>query len=110
MRRARSSGLRSAAMGAFYTNSSFLFLIDPQGLMTFARGGIWALCGHFLAGSVYDACALPDGGRAWTVLFAIPAAVTVAVLGAFALLFRDQRDADQETTRPTCSSTDAPDE
>lgn len=65
---------------------------SAQGLLTFARGGIGALFGQALAGQVYDACALPAGGRDWAVIFAIPAAMTLLSLFLFALLFRDRPD------------------
>jgi len=64
---------------------------SAQGLLTFARGGIGALCGNFMAGRVYDSCALPDGGRDWTPIFAIPAAVTFLSLLFFALFFCDRQ-------------------
>jgi len=63
---------------------------SAQGLLTFARRGIGSLFGQVVAGRVYDACALPGGGRNWPFIFAIPAAVTVLTLVLFAALYRDQ--------------------
>jgi nucleoside transporter len=72
---------------------------SAQGLMTFARSGIGALCGHFAAGHVYDAAALPQGGRAWPLIFAIPAVVTLLSLVLLALLFRERKEAPQAEQR-----------
>lgn len=64
---------------------------SAQGLLTFARGGIGALGGNFLAGQLYDRCALPGGGHDWEILFSIPAGITFLSLAAFGLLFREPR-------------------
>jgi nucleoside transporter len=63
---------------------------SAQGLLTFARGGIGSLFGQMVAGRVYDANALPEGGHNWTPVFAIPAFVTLLTLLLFAALFRDK--------------------
>jgi len=73
---------------------------SAQGLLTFARGGIGALCGNFMAGRIYDRCALPEGGHNWTPIFAIPAVVTFLSLLFFALFFRDKRKEPQKDELP----------
>lgn len=82
---------------------------SAQGLLSFARGGIGALCGQLVAGRVYDACALPDGGRDWTSLFALPATVTVLTLILFVVLFRGERlERRTPATDPTATEPRSP--
>ena len=64
---------------------------SAQGLMAFARSGIGALSGNFLAGQAYDYYALPGGGHDWQQFFLIPACVALAGLAAFGLIFHEQR-------------------
>jgi MFS family permease len=63
---------------------------SAQGLLSFARGGIGALAGQLVAGRLYDACALPGGGRNWVPLFGLPGLVVAGALVLLALLFRHQ--------------------
>ncbi len=74
--------------------SPYEYRASAQGLLTLARSGIGALLGQALAGRVYDACAYPAGGRNWSLLFAIPTALTLLALALFAMLFRDERQKD----------------
>ena len=56
--------------------------------MVFACRGLGPLCGHLLAGSVYDFYTLSDGTRLWGAIFAVPACVSLAFGAGFLLLFR----------------------
>lgn len=62
---------------------------SAQSLLTFARSGIGALFGNFLAGQVYDYFAVPGGGHAWNRIFFVPTCVAILGLAMFGLLFRE---------------------
>lgn len=62
---------------------------SAQGLIVFATNGVGMLVGHFFSGRVHDYFALPTGGHDWTLIFAVPIAITVVAAGAFLALFRE---------------------
>ena len=64
---------------------------SAQGLLTFARGGIGALFGNFVAGQIYDHFTLAGGGHAWRSIFLVPTCVAMLGLAMFGLLFREDR-------------------
>ena len=88
--------------------SSKEYRVSAQGLLVFARNGIGALCGHFLAGEVYDVCTLPDDSHAWGIIFLVPSCVTVLGLLIFALLFREEPPRGRETHTSDSSALEQP--
>jgi len=68
-----------------------------QGLLTFARGGVGALFGNFIAGQVYDHFERPGGGHAWTAIFLVPTCVALLGLTMFGLLFREDGQGGQRS-------------
>lgn len=64
---------------------------QAQGLLVLSMRGVGPLCGHMLAGRVYDSFALAGGGHDWERIFLLPAVVSLCFGLLFLALFRDQR-------------------
>ena len=62
---------------------------QSQGLLVLGMRGFGPLCGHMLAGRVYDAFALAGGGHDWGRVFLLPAAVSLCFGLAFLAFFRE---------------------
>jgi MFS family permease len=65
---------------------------QAQGLFVLALRGLGPLCGHVLAGRVYDYFALANGSHAWSLIFLIPAVASSLIALLFFALFRDDGD------------------
>ncbi|MFT5085999.1 MAG: nucleoside transporter [Candidatus Latescibacterota bacterium] len=65
---------------------------QAQGLLVLALRGLGPLCGHVLAGRVYDCFALANGSHAWPLIFLIPAVASSLIALLFFALFRDDGD------------------
>ncbi len=61
---------------------------QAQGLLVLSLRGLGPLCGHILAGRVYDHFALASGTHAWTWIFLIPAVASFFFALLFVALFR----------------------
>ena len=61
---------------------------QAQGLLVLVLRGVGPLCGHVLAGRVYDHFILAAGAHAWTWIFLIPALSSLVFALLFSALFR----------------------
>jgi len=62
-----------------------------QGLITLATYGVGMLMGFWVAGQISDAYLLADGSHDWTNIWLLPAAFALAVMGLFALFFKNEK-------------------
>jgi nucleoside transporter len=59
-----------------------------QGFLAFVTQGVGMAIGAWLSGQVVDAFRVPGGGHDWRSIWTVPAVMALAVLIAFAILFR----------------------
>jgi nucleoside transporter len=64
---------------------------SAQGLITLATYGLGMLIGFWLAGKIYNAYAIAEGGHAWKMIWIIPAIIAAAVMVLYAITFKNEK-------------------
>lgn len=83
--------------GQIYTNSKAgeKYKSAAQGLITLATYGVGMLIGFAVAGWITDNYKTAEGTINWEMVWIIPAGIALAVFLIFALLFTDNKNADE---------------
>lgn len=63
---------------------------SAQGLITLATYGLGMLVGFWLAGTIYNKYALPDGTYDWKMIWIIPGCIAAAVMLFYAVAFKNE--------------------